>query len=569
MASSSLPSVNVIDHDTQCTSVQSQSSKLSENTETESSKRSSLTVPSTIKSSIGVNNPAQGSLFPLPDSQQIAGSKKGKVALGKGFSLMDWIRLTKSGKDLSGVGGPRVNGKIREVTRKELRQHRKRKDAWMALNGAVYNVTSYMDYHPGGWDELVKGAGKDATDMFNEIHKWVNYQGLLEACLVGKLVDDPAPVSPLSSRDKQLFVPPTPVLPPIPTKPPTPSVDFFQTESKITINIYSKRKGITKESIIIDNDEERVKIHVMLPGKEAFIYHMRLHKAVKKQIVFRVGSSSGKIEVDLLKYTQERWQSLGSPLENHLWFGPLKDLQISYRKWKVLCSDKVTHDTIYLVLDPPPGTIFQVPIGHHVQFKEKVEEIELTRSYTPVRLLSSSQCVQDDSLHFLIKIYPDGVFTPQLEKLSVGDSVTVSDHTGSFNVSQINGANNIYFLAAGTGSTPIFRLLHHLIQSKNGKNTKLLYFNKTQADIIWKEELIEIETEHPWFSVVHILSNEKEEWKGLRGRVTKELLGQYLSSTDQNSFVAICGPNPFTDECNRLLTEELEFGRDNIHLFKG
>ena len=63
----------------------------------------------------------------------------------------------------------------------------------MALNGAVYNVTHYMDYHPGGWDELVKGAGRDATDMFNEIHKWVNYQSLLEACLVGKLVGGPAP----------------------------------------------------------------------------------------------------------------------------------------------------------------------------------------------------------------------------------------------------------------------------------------------------------------------------------------------------------------------------------------
>ena len=62
----------------------------------------------------------------------------------------------------------------------------------MALNGAVYNVTQYMDFHPGGWDELVKGAGRDATDMFNEIHKWVNYQGMLEACLVGKLVDGPS-----------------------------------------------------------------------------------------------------------------------------------------------------------------------------------------------------------------------------------------------------------------------------------------------------------------------------------------------------------------------------------------
>ena len=29
--------------------------------------------------------------------------------------MMDWIRLTKSGKDLTGVGGCRVNGKIREV----------------------------------------------------------------------------------------------------------------------------------------------------------------------------------------------------------------------------------------------------------------------------------------------------------------------------------------------------------------------------------------------------------------------------------------------------------------------
>ena len=134
--------------------------------------RASLSVPTPIKSNIGINNPAQGGLFPLPNSQQVAGNKRNKVALAKGFSLMDWIRLTKSGKDLTGVGGPRVGGKVREVTRQELRKHKKRTDAWMAINGAVYNVTDYMDYHPGGWDELLKGAGSDATNMFNEIHKY-------------------------------------------------------------------------------------------------------------------------------------------------------------------------------------------------------------------------------------------------------------------------------------------------------------------------------------------------------------------------------------------------------------
>ena len=172
---SSPPSVSISDHDTsQVTRPEQGKAQPSFLTPPSlAAPKASLSVPAPIKSNIGINNPAQGGLFPLPNSQQVVGSTRNKVALAKGFSLMDWIRLTKSGKDLTGVGGPRVGGKVREVTRQELRKHRKRNDAWMALNGAVYNVTHYMDYHPGGWDELVRGAGKDATDMFNEIHKYV------------------------------------------------------------------------------------------------------------------------------------------------------------------------------------------------------------------------------------------------------------------------------------------------------------------------------------------------------------------------------------------------------------
>ena len=45
----------------------------------------------------------------------------------------------------------------------------------MCSRKVVFNVTHYMDYHPGGWDELVRGAGRDATDMFNEIHRCIIY----------------------------------------------------------------------------------------------------------------------------------------------------------------------------------------------------------------------------------------------------------------------------------------------------------------------------------------------------------------------------------------------------------
>lgn len=60
----------------------------------------------------------------------------------------------------------------------------------MALGGRVYNITPYLPYHPAGEPELLRGAGRDATKLFGEIHPWVNYETMLSACLVGLLVDE-------------------------------------------------------------------------------------------------------------------------------------------------------------------------------------------------------------------------------------------------------------------------------------------------------------------------------------------------------------------------------------------
>jgi len=455
---------------------------------------------------------------------------------------------------------------VREVTRHELRKHRKRKDAWMAINGAVYNVTHYMDYHPGGWDELVRGAGKDATDMFNEIHKWVNYQGLLEACLVGKLVDDPQP----SAVEKQLSLPPPlppPVLPPIPSKPPSPSMDYFQTDQKVTINIYTKRKGLARENIIIDNTQQSLRILIYLPGKDAFILHLQLHMKVETSTTIRIGSSSGKVEVDLSKCEPLKWQGLGSPLDNHLWFGPTQDLPLTYRDWTVASITPITHDTKHIELEPPPGTVFSVPTGHHVHIKGVVEGgVEISRSYTPVSLFQS---VRLSRLDLLVKIYPGGALTPQLGQLCPGMAVSVSDHTGTYSQAHLAHTTTIYLLAAGTGCTPVFSLLAHLAQSRAAIPTILLFFNKTLADIIWQEQLAELQSCQPWLSVVHVLSEEGEGWDGERGRVRKDLLGKYIEKAKEGSFAAVCGPKGFTVESDRLLKEEYLFQEEQIHLFQG
>lgn len=49
-----------------------------------------------------------------------------------------------------------------------LKLHNKLEDAWTAINGKVYNVTPYLEYHPGGVKELMRVAGRDGTKLFGE-----------------------------------------------------------------------------------------------------------------------------------------------------------------------------------------------------------------------------------------------------------------------------------------------------------------------------------------------------------------------------------------------------------------
>jgi cytochrome b involved in lipid metabolism len=55
----------------------------------------------------------------------------------------------------------------------------------------VYNVTHYLPFHPGGEKELLRGVGRDGTNLFMEYHAWVSVESMLDKCLVGILVPEP------------------------------------------------------------------------------------------------------------------------------------------------------------------------------------------------------------------------------------------------------------------------------------------------------------------------------------------------------------------------------------------
>ncbi|KAH7930697.1 hypothetical protein BV22DRAFT_1139150 [Leucogyrophana mollusca] len=93
--------------------------------------------------------------------------RRERVALAPGIGPLDWASLKSSGEDL-------------------------RENAWTAINGKVYNITPYLPFHPGGDKELMRVAGRDGTKLFSLTHAWVKADFMLDACLVGFLVSEPA-----------------------------------------------------------------------------------------------------------------------------------------------------------------------------------------------------------------------------------------------------------------------------------------------------------------------------------------------------------------------------------------
>lgn len=128
-------------------------------------------------------------LFPAPNSPQAIGSKsrlskREKVHLAPHHSALDWERV-KHEKNVKNIDPSSFPVRI---TKKELAQHKLPGDYWVALNGKIYNITEYLDYHPGGAEILARNAGRDIMPLFMKYHRWVSYERILDECFIGFLI---------------------------------------------------------------------------------------------------------------------------------------------------------------------------------------------------------------------------------------------------------------------------------------------------------------------------------------------------------------------------------------------
>ncbi|KAF9889472.1 hypothetical protein FE257_007375 [Aspergillus nanangensis] len=95
----------------------------------------------------------------------------------------------------------------------DIQSHQGEDDCWIAIHGNVYNVTSFLNHHPGGKAIILRHAGTDATRAFSDVHP---AELLDEYLIADQLLGPLQPTSP-DDNQQQLKESPTIQTPPLET----------------------------------------------------------------------------------------------------------------------------------------------------------------------------------------------------------------------------------------------------------------------------------------------------------------------------------------------------------------
>lgn len=98
--------------------------------------------------------------------------------------------------------GVQKNGGYKEYTLDEIKQHNAPPSIWSIYKGSVYDITMYVDCHPGGKKILEKVYGKDMTGMFNKFHGYINIDKIIGPLKIGTVKKTPSAFAPNIPKPK-------------------------------------------------------------------------------------------------------------------------------------------------------------------------------------------------------------------------------------------------------------------------------------------------------------------------------------------------------------------------------
>jgi predicted ferric reductase len=153
----------------------------------------------------------------------------------------------------------------------------------------------------------------------------------------------------------------------------------------------------------------------------------------------------------------------------------------------------------------------------------------------------SSSPAQKEIVSSTIKAVGD--FTSTIGRTQPGDTAAIHGPFGRFSYALHPQERDLVFLAGGIGITPLMAMLRHMRDTRDTRSVTLLYANRREDQIVFRQELEEIAAGQ-WLNLqlVHVLSRPEGHWSGESGHIDQEKIEKFCGSNLQEKVFYICGP---------------------------
>lgn len=228
-----------------------------------------------------------------------------------------------------------------------------------------------------------------------------------------------------------------------------------------------------------------------------------------------------------------------------------KSIAVRDYEGRIVSVARLTHDirAVEIVLAAP----MRFHAGQYADVTVAIASGEtVTRSFSMANTPERA-----DRLSFIIKKYPEGRFSGELDTGGIAPGARVSVR-GPFGVCfrRENRDGPMILVAAGSGMAPIWSILHDHIASGERRPVLFFYGARTQADLFYLEPIRALTEARPEIEFIPALSHAEDDagWNGARGFV-HEVVRDTLKARGLggDGDVYACGPPPMIDALGPVL----------------
>ena len=229
---------------------------------------------------------------------------------------------------------------------------------------------------------------------------------------------------------------------------------------------------------------------------------------------------------------------------------------------RLLASRPLTSFTKHLEFEMQGIPRFGFVPGQWLSLKHtKSDGEEITRAYS-----IASPPAENGHFALCLNRVQDGFMSNFLCDMNQGDEISCQGPFGDFILRP--PMRDTIFIATGTGVAPFRSMLHWLLADPSRHENKelwLLFGSRTEQDIYYHREFLELASAHGNFHYLPTLSRSGPNWQGLRGYVQEQVPGIVTGRAEMHAY--ICGLDKMI-KANRELLKSLGWDRKSIRYEK-